>query len=141
MEPPVPQRIILFDGVCNLCSGFMKFVYQRDKKGIFKFAWIQDESAAGLLRQQNQAGAINDTIVLIENGNIYEKSEAFLRIMRRLRFPWPLMTVTVLVPRVVRDQIYDWVARNRYHWFGRKPACMVPTGDLLKRFLSANDRD
>jgi len=127
--------IILFDGVCNLCSGFMQFVYKRDTKGRFKFAWLQDDNALEILQWLELDSEGLKTIILIEDENPYFKSRAFLKIVRNLRCPWPVLTVGYVLPRIFRDWIYDYVAENRYEWFGKKDQCMVPKGDLVKRFL------
>jgi len=127
--------IILFDGVCNLCSGFMQFVYKRDVKGRFKFAWLQDEKTKGILAWLDLGSDSLKTIILIEEEIPYYKSSAFLKIVKYLRFPWPFLTVGYVLPRIFRDWIYDFVAENRYKWFGKKEQCMVPSGDLLNRFL------
>ena len=129
------KSIILFDGVCNLCSGFMQFVYKRDKKGMFKFAWLQDEKSKDILDWLNLSKDEFETIILLEKDKSYTKSTAFLKIIRNLPYPWPLLGVGYFIPRFLRDAIYDFVAKNRYNWFGKKETCLVPTGDLLKRFL------
>jgi len=128
------NKIILFDGVCNLCSGFLYFVYRRDAGQLFKFAWIQEEQGKIILKRFDLPENKSDTIVLIDEGKPYTKSTAFLRIISHLKFPWPLMKIGYLLPRFIRDGIYDWVARNRYKWFGKKDACMIPTGTLSERF-------
>ena len=141
--PPIitaHTHIILFDGVCNLCSGFLQFVYKRDKKGIFKFAWIQDDSAREILRWLAMPENEYNTIVLIKTGKAFFKSTAFLEIVKELNYPWPLLTIGTLIPRPLRDWIYDWVATNRYRWFGRKDACTIPTEPLRSRFLFKTDR-
>jgi predicted DCC family thiol-disulfide oxidoreductase YuxK len=129
------NRIILFDGVCNLCSGFMQFVYKRDKKGRFKFVWLQDKKSLGILTWIDMDSESFKTIILIEEEKPYFKSTAFLKIVRYLRFPWPALTVGYILPSFIRDWIYDFIAENRYKWFGKKEMCMVPTGDLERRFL------
>jgi predicted DCC family thiol-disulfide oxidoreductase YuxK len=129
------KHIILFDGVCNLCSGFMQFVYKRDKNGIFKFAWLQDKKSVEILEWLNLSKDDLNTIVLIEEEKAYFKSTAFLRIIRLLTFPWPLLGIGYVIPRIIRDVIYDFVAKNRYKWFGKKENCLIPRGALLKRFL------
>jgi predicted DCC family thiol-disulfide oxidoreductase YuxK len=129
------KRIILFDGVCNLCSAFLKFVYKFDSKKIYKFAWIQEDKGNEILRWLNLPTNDFKTIVLIENGQAFFKSVAFLKIVRKLQFPWPLLSVGRIIPNFIRDWIYDSVARNRYRLFGKKDHCLVPTGDLLDRFL------
>ena len=129
------SRIILFDGLCNLCSGFMQFVYKRDKKDNFKFAWMQDEKSREILNWFNLSSESLKTIILIESEKVYFKSSAFFKIVRFLRFPWPVLSMGYVFPRIFRDWIYDIVAENRYRWFGKKEQCMVPEGDLIKRFL------
>ena len=129
------NRIILFDGICNLCSGFMQFVHKRDKKDYFKFAWLQDEKSEEILNWFNLDSESLKTIILIESEKSYFKSDAFFKIVRCLHFPWPLLTVGYLLPSAFRDRIYDFVADHRYKWFGKKEQCMAPTGDLTERFL------
>ena len=129
------NHVILFDGVCNLCSGIMAFVYKRDNKNRFKFAWIQDENSKEIFNWLDLDLEDIKTIILIDMEKPYFKSTAFLKIVRYLRFPWPVLTVGYILPGIIRDWIYDFVAVNRYKWFGKKEACMVPTGDLLNRFL------
>ena len=125
---------ILFDGVCNLCNGFVQFVIARDPAAQFRFGALTTPAAQDLLRA---AGVTNapDSIVLLEHDGVYFQSDAALRIVRRLTFPWPLAYGLVVVPRFVRDWVYDIIAARRYKWFGRRDACMVPTPDLKQRFL------
>jgi predicted DCC family thiol-disulfide oxidoreductase YuxK len=132
------SHIILFDGECNLCSGFLKFVYKRDKKGIFQFAWIQDEVSKEILDWFKMPTDHYDTIILIQNGKAILKSDAFLEIVKNLKFPWPSLTIGKIIPLKMRDSIYDLVAGSRYRWFGQKEACEMPKGDLRERFLSTN---
>jgi predicted DCC family thiol-disulfide oxidoreductase YuxK len=127
----VTERIILFDGVCNLCNGLVQFVLARDGAGKFRFASLQSAAAVRLLGSDGPV----ETIVLIEAGKTYIKSAAALRIARGLRFPWPILFGQVVVPGPLRDWIYDWVARNRYRWFGKRDACMLPTPQMRGRFL------
>jgi predicted DCC family thiol-disulfide oxidoreductase YuxK len=130
------KQIILFDGVCNLCNGFIIFVYKRDSKAKFNFAWIQSELGKQILEQLNMPTDEYDTIIYMENGEVYFKSTAFLKIVKHLKFPWPLLWIGVIIPRFLRNWIYDLVAQNRYKIFGKKEQCLPPTGDLKKRFLS-----
>jgi predicted DCC family thiol-disulfide oxidoreductase YuxK len=130
--------IILSDGVCNLCSGFVHFVFRRDKKKVFKFAWIQDEIAGEILKWLAMPTDQYKTIVLIKNGQPCFKSNAFLEIVKELRSPWPILAFGKILPVKIRDYIYDLVANNRYRWFGRKGACEMPEGDLADCFLSTD---
>ena len=126
---------ILFDGVCNLCNGFVRFVIDRDPAARFRFAALSSDAAVRLLEDNAVRGPIPDSIVLVEDGRVYFRSDAPLRIARGLTFPWPLLAVFLLVPRFVRDRVYDFIAARRYRWFGRRDVCMVPTPELNKRFL------
>jgi predicted DCC family thiol-disulfide oxidoreductase YuxK len=123
--------VVLFDGVCNLCNGAVRFILARDPAGLFRFASLQSEAARRLLRDDGRA----ETIVLLEAGKTYTKSTAALRIARGLRFPWPLLYAFVAVPRPLRDLVYDWVARHRYRWFGKRETCLLPTSEVRGRFV------
>ena len=125
------EHIVLFDGICNLCNGAVRFILVRDPRGRFRFASLQSNAARRLLKGDGPP----ETIILIDAGKIYSKSTAALRIARGLRFPWPLLYGLVIVPRFLRDVVYDWVARNRYRWFGKRDTCMLPTPQMKERFL------
>lgn len=129
------DTVILFDGVCHLCQGAVKFIIKRDPRGIFHFASLQSAAADRLLEGKTPEGGFLNTIVLVEDGVHYTRSTAALRIARRLRFPWPLMYLFIVIPRPLRDAVYGWIAANRYRWFGKDDACMMPTPDIRKRFL------
>ena len=128
---------ILFDGVCNLCNGFVTFVIARDPHARFRFAALSSPAAARRLHDAGVTRRLPDSIVLVEDGGVYVRSEAALRIARGLRFPWPLAYGFIAVPRPIRDWVYDFIASRRYQWFGRREVCMVPTADLRSRFLDA----
>jgi predicted DCC family thiol-disulfide oxidoreductase YuxK len=125
------RRVVLFDGVCNLCNGAVQFIIKRDPAASFRFSALQSAGARRLLGARPTV----DSIVLLEGERIYAKSAAALRIARGLRFPWPLLYVFWLVPRPLRDWVYDGVARHRYAWFGKRDSCMLPTPELRQRFL------
>jgi predicted DCC family thiol-disulfide oxidoreductase YuxK len=127
--------VILFDGVCNLCNGFVTFVIARDPAGRFRFGPLQSAASRRLLGSIDSDAEWPDSLVLVENGRAWSRSTAALRVARRLKFPWPMAYVFILVPRPLRDWIYDRVARHRYQWFGRRAVCMVPTPDLRARFI------
>jgi predicted DCC family thiol-disulfide oxidoreductase YuxK len=127
--------VILFDGVCNLCNGFVQFVIARDPAARFRFAALQSDSARRLLARLDGLGGIPDSVVLVDRGRVYTRSSAALRIARELPFPWSLAHALIVVPQPLRDWVYDRVARHRYQWFGRKDVCMMPTPDLRARFL------
>jgi predicted DCC family thiol-disulfide oxidoreductase YuxK len=137
-EPRDDPPLILFDGECNLCNGAVQFVLRRDPRGRFRFAALQSDVAkAAIARVRPDGGPLPDSIVLLANGRLRTRSAAALGIARGLRFPWPLLTVFWLVPYPLRDVVYDWIAKNRYRWFGKRDQCMVPTPQLRARFLDA----
>ncbi|MBT6179582.1 MAG: thiol-disulfide oxidoreductase DCC family protein [Deltaproteobacteria bacterium] len=133
MSPEKP--VILFDGVCNLCNSSVNFVIDRDPQGTIYFAPLQSEYARKLL-EKHQIGMELNTIVLLEDGKVYDRSTAALRIARLLNGPWPLLYASIVIPRFIRDGVYRWIARNRYRWFGKTQACRVPTPELQARFLA-----
>lgn len=126
---------MLFDGVCNLCSGAVAFIIARDRRAQFGFASLQSDAGRRLLRELNGDGALPDTFVLVEDGRMFTQSTAALRIAQRLGFPWNLAALLRVLPRAIRDRAYRVVARNRYRWFGKREVCMMPTPDLRRRFL------
>jgi predicted DCC family thiol-disulfide oxidoreductase YuxK len=129
--------VILFDGICNLCNASVRFVIARDPDARFRFAALQSDSATRLLASFAQSGPLPDSIVLVEGSRLFTRSTAALRIARGLTFPWPLAYAFIVVPRPIRDWIYDVVASRRYRWFGKRDECMVPTPELKSRFLDA----
>jgi len=134
------ETIVLFDGVCNMCNGFVKFIVKRDPHARFKFAALQSEAGQRLLAEAGLPAALMDTVVLIERSSeprtrAYVKSNAAVRVARTLGWPWALFYAFVAVPRPLRDVAYSFVARNRYRWFGKQEVCMIPTPDLKRRFL------
>jgi predicted DCC family thiol-disulfide oxidoreductase YuxK len=131
----LPIATVLFDGVCNLCNGFVRFIVERDGAARFQFGALQSEGGRRLLASAGRSSPIPETVVLLEEGRVFTRSTAALRIARRLRFPWQLAYVFILIPRPVRDAIYDWIARHRYQWFGRREQCVVPTPELRQRFI------
>ncbi len=137
---PKEDHVILFDGVCNLCNSSVNFIIDRDRAGRFKFAALQSDEAVAYLGITDSLGA-NDpallqSVVLYENGRLYTKSTAALRIARHLDGGWPLFYGFIVVPRPIRDAAYDIIARNRYRWFGECDACRLPTPALKQRFLA-----
>jgi predicted DCC family thiol-disulfide oxidoreductase YuxK len=127
--------VVLFDGVCNLCNGFVQFVIPRDPAGYFRFAALQSRAAARLMTDAGVVLPGGDSVVLIADGRAFTRSAAVLHIARRLRWPWPLASALIVIPRPIRDAIYDVVARNRVRWFGQRESCMVPGPGLRERFL------
>ena len=128
--------IVLFDGVCNLCNGAVRFIAANDPTGHFAFLSLQSPRAATLLGPGGAPPAAS--IVVLDGGKRYEESDAVLHIAVNLRAPWPLAFGLILVPRSVRDAAYRWVARNRYRWFGRRDVCALPPAAWRERFLDEN---
>ena len=134
-----PIAVILFDGVCNLCNGFVQLVIAHDPRAQFHFAALQSEAAAACFERLSVHAPRTDSVVLIENDRVYTQSTAALRVARRLRFPWPVAFLLIAVPRPLRDWVYCAIAGRRYRWFGKRDVCMVPTLELRSRFLSDSD--
>ena len=132
--------VILFDGDCNLCNGAVQFLLRVDRAGRFRFAAVQSAAARDVLARANAPASLPDSIVLVADGRVRTKSAAALAIARGLRFPWPLVAVFWLVPFPLRDLVYDFVARHRLRWFGKRRECWVPTPALRGRFLDADER-
>ena len=135
MSETSSHSIILFDGVCNLCNSSVNFVIKRDKKDRYRFGALQEEPGAGLMKEYNIDPEVTDSIVLIENGKAYTKSTAALRVSRHLGGLYPLAYIFMIIPNFIRNWVYDYVARNRYKWYGKKDQCMIPTPELRAKFL------
>lgn len=127
--------ILLFDGVCNLCNASVQWVLLRDKKAQFRFAALQSEIGQQLLKRHGLDSEHFDTVVLAVGENIFLRSDAPLEIARRLGGAWQLLYGFKIVPRPLRDALYNFVARNRYRWFGRQESCMLPRPEWKARFL------
>ena len=129
------KAVILFDGVCNFCNAAVNFVIRYDRRDHFRFAPLQSGAGRALQMEYGvDAGALS-TFVLVENGKAYGRSTAALKVARRLGFPMNMTYAFIIVPGAVRDMAYNFVARNRYKWFGKKEACMVPDERVRRKFL------
>ena len=130
------DKIILFDGVCNLCDSAVQFIIKHDKNAVFKFASLQSDIGKRLLKERGVDFESIDSIVFIDMGSAYYiKSTAALEIARHLDGSYSFFKNFLVIPVGFRDWVYDFVARNRYKWYGKKDACMIPTADLKSRFL------
>jgi predicted DCC family thiol-disulfide oxidoreductase YuxK len=135
--PDVPFQnhgIVLFDGVCNFCSRWVDLIMKHDKKDYFRFATLQSEIAKKLLDQKKiEEENFPDSVILVESGQLFLKSDAGLRIHRRLGFPFSTLYLFIVFPKFIRDAVYDFIADNRYKWFGKKEDCRVPVTEEEKR--------
>jgi predicted DCC family thiol-disulfide oxidoreductase YuxK len=131
---PEPRPIMIFDGVCKICSFGVATVLKHDRDGIFDFAFAQGARGAALKRAHGIAESL-DTVTVIVGDRAYIKSDAALYVAQRIGFPWNLLCLGAILPRAWRDRIYDIVARNRYRWFGKKTACYAPPLSAQARFL------
>jgi predicted DCC family thiol-disulfide oxidoreductase YuxK len=134
MTGNIPSRLVLFDGVCNLCNGVVKFIIGRDPLGRFSFASLQSEGAQEVLRAFSLPVDDLESFVYVREGRAYRRSSAALYVLRDIGGFWKLSFVFMIIPPPVRDMIYDLVARSRYRLFGRSDSCMLPTPDQQKRF-------
>ena len=129
------KAIILFDGVCTLCNNAIHFIIRHDKKAFFKFASLQSEIGHSIcLQYKLQPGELK-SFVLIENGLLYTKSTAALRVIKQLNRPVKWLYLFILLPRFIRDFVYHTIAKNRYRWFGKQSICMVPSLENANRFI------
>jgi predicted DCC family thiol-disulfide oxidoreductase YuxK len=136
---PIPasesRPILLFDGVCNLCDGFVRFLLKRDRRDRFLFAALQSESGRELLERFGRSAAEMDSFLLVKGNVCLDKSTAGLTTLKLLGWPWRMLYFLMVTPKPLRDWVYDRIARNRYSIFGRRETCMLPTPELKARFL------
>ncbi|MGH2666175.1 thiol-disulfide oxidoreductase DCC family protein [Flavobacterium sp.] len=136
IDLPKDKKIILFDGVCNLCNSSVQYVIKHDKKDIFRFVSLQSETGQKILDHIGISRANIDSIVLYEPGKAYYyKSTAALEITRNLGGFFTYGSVFKIIPAGIRNIVYDYVAKNRYKWYGKQESCMIPTPELKAKFL------
>jgi len=128
--------LLLFDGVCNLCNGFVQWVIVRDKKGVFKFAALQSETGQQELKKLGKNTETFDSVVLIAGSKVLTQSDAAIEVAAQLGGIWSLTPILRVFPRFLRNAVYNWVARNRYRWFGKREQCMLPRPEWKDRFLT-----
>ncbi|WP_373552168.1 thiol-disulfide oxidoreductase DCC family protein [Haliscomenobacter sp.] len=129
------KPVILFDGVCNLCNGFVQYIIKIDPQGKFQFAALQSDFGQEVMAKAQLPVNELSTVVLYDNGKIFTHSNVPLEICRQLGGFWRLLLVFKLIPLSLRNRLYNWVASNRYRWFGQRESCMIPTPELRQRFL------
>ena len=132
---PPNKKIILFDGVCNLCNSSVQFVIQHDKKDVFRFVALQSQLGQEILEHIGINPKNIDSIILYEPGvAYYYKSKAALEIAKNLGGFWHFGTIFKIIPTGISNQLYDYIAKNRYMWFGKKESCTIPTVELKSKF-------
>ncbi len=136
--PPFPddRPVIIFDGKCVLCSGFAQLIMRHDRHRRFRMLAAQSPIGTALYAHFGLDPEMYDTFILLEDGRAYLRSDAALRILRGLGFPWSLAAVARLMPQFVRDKLYDLIARNRLSWFGARTSCYLPHPSEADRFIS-----
>jgi predicted DCC family thiol-disulfide oxidoreductase YuxK len=129
------ESILLFDGHCSLCNGAVDFVLKRDTRKKLLLASIQGTAGQGVLKKYHLPPSYLDTLVLVEQGKVYLGSTAALRVARLLGGGWPLFYGLIIIPKGIRDRIYQWISEHRYQWFGRRDTCRIPTASEREHFL------
>jgi predicted DCC family thiol-disulfide oxidoreductase YuxK len=129
------KSVILFDGVCNLCNSSINFIIKNDKKKHFLFASLQSDAAKEILLQHNSKKNNLNSIILIENETLFEKSTAILKITKHFSNGYQFLSIFSIIPTFIRDTIYMLISKNRYKWFGKKDSCIIPSEELKGRFL------
>ena len=127
--------LVLFDGVCNLCDHSVQRIIRNDSKNKFIFSTLQNSLTTNYLLKKGSKYNDIDSIILITPTKIYTKSSAVLTITKSLKGAYPLLYILYIIPKPIRDFFYDYIAKNRYKWLGKKESCMVPTDNLKNKFL------
>jgi predicted DCC family thiol-disulfide oxidoreductase YuxK len=133
-EQPTQHPVILFDGECNLCNGAVQLVIRHDKKHTFRFAALQSPFGQTLKQTHNIPPSL-DSFLLLDNKELHSQSTAALRVAKRLNGIWPVLYVFIIIPPFIRNGVYNFIARNRYKWFGKRDHCMIPTPELKSLFI------
>lgn len=131
----IDHPVVLFDGVCNLCSNSVQFVIKHDPKKQFRFASLQSDVGQHVMQHFGLPANELNSFILLEHDKIYTKSTGALRLTKKLNGLWPMLYAFIIVPAFIRNAVYSFVANNRYKWFGKKEACWLPTPELKSLFL------
>ena len=129
------KKIVIFDGVCNLCNAGVKFIINRDPKRVFWFSPMHSDISQELIKKYHEPAFEFDTVLLIKNGVCYKRTDAIMEIIKDLTGFWFIFRIFIFVPKSIRDYFYNVIAKSRYKIFGKRDKCMVPTQDIRKRFL------
>lgn len=133
---PTDKPVLFFDGVCNLCNGYVQFVIDRDPEGRFRFASLQSKAGEQVLRDLQMSEEDLKTVILFKNGRYYTHSDVALEMARDMGGFWSLGYGLKVIPKFIRDSVYNLIAANRYRWFGKEESCRMPDPDLQSRFLN-----
>ena len=129
------DEIVLFDGVCNLCNTFVLFFLRREKKSLVKFASLQSQTGQLLLQKHQLINKKFDSLIYISKEKTYIKSSAILHLAKKMKGVYPVLFVFIIIPAFIRDFFYDWIAKNRYKWFGKMKSCITPSKEIKERFV------
>jgi predicted DCC family thiol-disulfide oxidoreductase YuxK len=132
--------IILFDGVCNLCSSSVQYIIKRDKRNLFRFASLQSDVGQTILAKHNLSTSALDSFLLVQGGKTYKKSTGALRVAKQLSGLSKLSYAFIIIPEFIRDSVYTFIGNHRYKWFGKKESCWLPTAELRSKFLDIQEQ-
>jgi predicted DCC family thiol-disulfide oxidoreductase YuxK len=127
--------IVLFDGVCKFCNGWVQFIIRHDQHDRFRFSPLQSDRAQSLIVSNPLLDDALDSVIVLEGSTIYTHSSAVLQILKRLGGPWSLLIVFKIIPRPIRDTLYHWIAKRRYKLFGKYDSCMIPNEHIRRKFI------
>lgn len=134
-EPSPSSPVLFYDGVCSLCNRSVRWVIRRDRVGVFRFASLQSAAAARMLPPGLAGTGASSTVILLDGSDVLTKSDVWMRTVRRFGAPWSWLAALSVIPRPLRDRVYDFVAARRYRWFGRLDQCPLPDPKFRGRFL------
>lgn len=132
----IQQPVILFDGVCNLCSNVVQFVIKKDTKDLFRFASLQSSFGEEVLQKFHLPPNALNSFILLQHGKVYTKSTGALMVAKQMHGLWPLLYCFIIVPKFIRNAVYNYIANHRYKWFGKKEECWLPTPKLQQKFIN-----
>lgn len=133
---PSNNPVVLFDGLCNLCSSSVQFIIRHDPANRFRFASLQSNFGQEILKKFNLSPTVLNSLILFQNNTVYTRSTAALRVAKQLSGAWKLLGAFLITPTFIRDGVYNIISRNRYNWFGKKSSCWLPSESLKSRFIS-----